>query len=92
MERKLYEVKWNIRSGYWPEPLTVGQLIQMPPETAAALNRCSPGVLVEWTPPKPASGPTTVAAGPDDDLPIHVKRGPGRPPKAAAPVVASKDR
>jgi len=96
MERKLYEVQWNMRSGYWPEPLTAGELVQMDPETAATLNRCSAGVLVEWTPPvapppepAPATAPEKPAEtrGHDDgsELPEHVKRGPGRPPKAKAP-------
>ena len=106
MHKEFYQVAHDLRSGYWPEPLTAGEIVQMAPETADLLDRCSPGVLNPWTPPPPivaapappiaASAPETDSKALDDDLPDHVpapvKRGPGRPAKAAAPISARHDR
>jgi len=88
MVRKFYQVKWNLKSGYWHEPLTAGEVLQLPPDVAEALNRCSPGVLVEFD-PRPPVQVSAPAAPEHRSAPVFaprtadpvVERGPGRPPK-----------
>jgi hypothetical protein len=93
-DMRWYRAQWAYSGAAWPEPILADGIIRATVETAAWLNRRSPGILVAFDPdpPKPEPEPVKVSA---PEAPAHraapevaprtadpvARRGPGRPPK-----------